>query len=431
MAGIITRIKILSLSISCYFITGFSLSAQDFSAAEFAAPEVKTVFFEKDGWKLAYPFFQLDSQESIIMHFDLLGGKNGSLWYRIVHCDRAWNKSDIFTSDYLDGYEENQVTDHSPSFNTKVSYTHYSLKIPNEDIKFKLSGNYIIIIYDSDEPDKPLLTRRFFVCEGSEPASVIFRRPMIPGTTDTHQQAEISVRTGWLPVTDPYRQVTLTIMQNGRWDKAKNNIRPDFVGNGRVEFNTLSDNTLFAGSNEFRFFDIKTIRQTRQNVRAIEFVDGLYHVLLLPSEDREFRQYFYNEDLNGRYLIAIEEGNDPDRDADYVWVYFTLPQYAELKGGSVYVGGAFNGWSYTRENRMTWNPAKGQYEASILLKQGWYNYDYEFVPSGSVIPEGVHFEGSHYETENDYVILTYFRDPTMRYDRLTGAIVANSRGKSK
>jgi hypothetical protein len=426
MSRKIANIKILSLSISCLLFSAFSLAAQDFTTVESSSSDVKSVFFEKDGGRLAYPFFQLNSKENIILHFDILGGRNESLWYRIIHCDRDWNVSDLFTSDYLEGYEENQVTDLLPSFNTRVSYTHYALKMPNEDIKFKLSGNYVISIWSANEPDKPVLTKRFFVYEGSFPASVTIRRPMKPGTTDTHQQLEISVPVGWLHVTDPYSQVTLTVMQNGRPDMAKNNIKPDFVGNNRLEFNTLSDNTLFPGGNEFRFFDAKTIRQTRMNVRAIEFLDGFYHVFLLPSEDREFKPYFFNEDLNGKYIVAVEEGDEPDRDADYVWVYFTLPARSELKGGSVYVAGAFNGWSYNTDNKMTWDAARGQYEASILLKQGWYNYEYAFIPVGSHVPEGYYFEGSHYETENDYLILTYFRDPTLRYDRLTGAVVVNT-----
>jgi hypothetical protein len=217
-------------------------------------------------------------------------------------------------------------------------------------------------------------------------------------------------------------------MQNGRWDKARYSLRPDFVGNNKVEFNALSDNTLFPGGNEFRYFDIKTIRQTRQNVRAIEYLDGIYHVFLIPSEDREFRQYFFNEDLNGKYIIATEESDEPDIDADYVWVYFTLPLYSKLQGGAIYVSGAFTGWSYGPENRMAWNASGGCYEASLLLKQGWYNYEFDFVPSGSQFPEGAHFVGNHYETENDYLILTYFRDPRQRYDRLTGVTVANTRG---
>ena len=423
-----TKIEILSLFIPLLFSTAFYSAAQEGNSEEYAAGNVKSVWFEKDGWRLAYPFVQLDSPEEIVLNFDILGGEAGSLWYRIEHFDRDWNSSDLFTSDFLEGYEENQITDYLPSFNTKVSYTHYSLTLPNEDAKLKLSGNYVITVWAPGEPDTPLLKKRFFVTEETSSAEVVFRRPMKPGTTDTHQQSEITVSTGKLPITDPYSQVTITIMQNGRWDKARYSLKPDFIGNNKVEFSTLSDNTLFPGGNEFRFFDIKTLRQKRQNVRAIEYLEGLYHVFLLPSGDREFKQYFYNEDLNGKYLIAMEESNEPDRDADYVRVYFTLPAYSEMQGGAVYASGAFTGWAYGADNKMTWNASRGCYEASLLLKQGWYNYEYEFVPSGSQLPEGVHFEGSHYETENDYLILTYFRDPSQRYDRLTGITVANTAG---
>jgi len=123
----------------------------------------------------------------------------------------------------------------------------------------------------------------------------------------------------------------------------------------------------------------------------------------------------------------MEESDEPDRDADYVQVYFTMPAHRELPGGLVYVAGAFTGWRYGPENMMRWNASRGSYEASLLLKQGWYNYEYIFIPSGSDKPEGFAFEGSHWETENDYLILTYFRDPTKRYDRLTGITLANTR----
>ena len=428
MSGVFKLIKILSLSIPCFFISHFYSSAQDFSSSEYAAPNVKSIWFEKDGWRLAYPFVRPDLGEELVMHFDVIDGNGGALWYRINHCDRDWNESDLFTSDYLEGYEENQITDYEPSFNTRVSYTHYWLSLPNDDIRFLVSGNYTITVWAYGEPDSPLLTRRFFVSEGVTPVQVTFRRPMKPGTTSTHQQSEITVSTGALAVTDPYRQVTLTIMQNGRWDRSHTDLAPDFVAHGLLEYNTLSDKTLMPGGNEFRFFDIKTIRQVRQNVQTIDFVDGIYHALLKPSEDREFRQYFYNEDFNGRYWVAMEESDEPDRDADYVWVYFTLPANNELQGGRVYVSGAFTGWAYGPDNLMRWNDAKRCYEASIMLKQGWYNYEYCFVPSGADLPEGFHFEGSHWETENDYLILVYFRDPAKRYDRLTGVTVANTRG---
>lgn len=403
------------------------MPAPQFSSVEYAAENVKSIWFEKEGWKLAYPFIQPGTGDELILQFDVIDGDGGVLWYSVTHCDRDWNESDLFTSDFLEGYDENQITDYLPSFNTRVNYTHYRLPLPNNDIRFLLSGNYVITVWSPSDPDTPLVIRRFFISEGSSSASVLFHRPMKPGYTDTHQQPEITISTGQLPVTDPYRQITITVMQNGRHDRCRSSLRPDFVGSGRLEFNTLSDNTLMAGGNEFRYFDIKTIRQTRQNVRAISFTDGLYHAYLLPSDNREFKPYFYNEDFNGKYVIAMEESREPDREADYVWVWFTLPAYREVAGGSLYIAGDFCAWQYLPENRMYWNDARGCYEGSLLLKQGWYNYEYAFLPDGASLPEGVYFEGSHWETENDYLILTYFRDPTRRYDRLTGIAVANTR----
>ncbi len=427
MCEILTRIKILSLSISCSILPAFSAISQDFSSVEFAAENIKSITFEKDGLLPSYPFIQPWNGEEMTLQFDITESPTGSLWYRLTHCDRDWNMSDLFTSDYLEGFDENQITDYLPSFNTRVNYTHYTLKLPNDDIRFLVSGNYIITVWDAGEPDAPLLRKRFFVSEGSSAAQVVFRRPMKPGTTESHQQAEITVSTGNLRVTDPYRQVTVTMMQNGRWDRAALNLSPDFVAAGRLEINSLSEKTLMPGGNEFRYFDIKTIRQTRQNVRAIDFVNGIYQAYLLPSDDREFKPYFFNEDFNGKYVVAMEESREPDREADYVMVYFTLPAYEELKGGSVYVSGDFTGWLYGPSNRMTWSAARGSYELSLLLKQGWYNYEFAFVSSGKDLPEGVHFEGSHWETENDYLIITYFRDPTTRYDRLTGVTLVNTR----
>lgn len=427
MVKVFTRIKLLSLLIFFLISPLFSFASPGFSSVEYAASNVKSIYFEKEGWQLAYPFLQPGSGDALILCFDVIDGAGGTLWYGISHCDRDWNQSDLFKSDYLEGYEENQVTDFAPSFNTKVNYTHYRLPLPNDDIRFLVSGNYAITIWESGKPETPLLVRRFYISEGSSSAAVTFRRTMKPGATETHQQAEITVSTGGLRVTDPYRQVTLTLIQNGRADRTRAGLTPDFVANTRLEYNTLSDKTLMPGGNEFRYFDIKTIRQTRQNVRAIDFVNGVYNAFLLPADDREFKPYFFNEDFNGKYVVAMEESSEPARDADYVWVWFTLPAYSELRGGSVYVAGEFCGWQYTPENRMSWNAVKGCYEASMLLKQGWYNYEYVFVPSGAAVPAGFPFEGSHWETENEYLVITYFRDPTARYDRLTGITLVNTR----
>jgi hypothetical protein len=62
----------------------------------------------------------------------------------------------------------------------------------------------------------------------------------------------------------------------------------------------------------------------------------------------------------------------------------------------------------------------------MLLKQGWYNYEFEFLKNGEQIGTTGPFEGNHYETENDYVVLIYYRNPRERYDRLIGSAIQNT-----
>ena len=71
--------------------------------------------------------------------------------------------------------------------------------------------------------------------------------------------------------------------------------------------------------------------------------------------------------------------------------------------------------------------ASGRYEAALLLKQGYYNYGYVFVPDGERrgrMPAG---DGSFYEAENEYTILVYYRPAAGRYDRLVGRLTIGGR----
>jgi len=62
----------------------------------------------------------------------------------------------------------------------------------------------------------------------------------------------------------------------------------------------------------------------------------------------------------------------------------------------------------------------------MLLKQGWYNYEFVSITGKDSNGEASVFEGSHYETENDYHVLVYYRNPRERYDRLIATGSANT-----
>lgn len=389
--------------------------------------ETKSVRLHREEWNLSYPIISLGSDEKLVLHFDLLGDNVETYYYSFTHCDKDWNPSGVFESEYLQGFVENRVEDYDMSFNTTVNYIHYSLSFPNSDVSFKISGNYIISVYPFGEPDRPVVTKRFMVSENTATIDATTERSKLTDFYLTGQQLDFIVDHSGLRLQDPYNYVNSTILKNGRWDNARTNLKPAFTGNDRLDYNSLSDIGVFPGGNEYRYFDIRSLRYQSEYVRKIENINGYYHVLLKESDNRAARGYFYNPDFNGKYYIDRQEGINPHTDADYVYVYFTLPAAFPLDR-DVYVFGELTDWELSEKNRMEYNTETHSYECRLLLKQGWYNYIYAVPddrPLASVFNE---FEGDYYETENDYIILVYYRDPGGRYDRLIGHHILNNSG---
>ena len=414
-----TLIIIIFINLPFRLLQGISEDTYSYTDNVFDT-RIKTVQLYKEGWNLSYPLLSLNSSEKLVLHFDLLDNQAETYYYTFIHCTKDWEKSDIFFNDYLEGFPDNEVEDYKPSFNTTVDYIHYRLSFPNERIKITLSGNYILLVYPYGNPDRPALTRRFIITEDAAKIDLSVHRPMMTSGNNTGQQVDFTVNFAGLNLIDPNRNVYSFLLQNGRWNNAKKNLLPDFYSTNELKYSSLSDKNTFNGGNEFRYFDIKSIRYLSEFINRIDFRPPNYHVLLKPSDNREFKPYFYTRDLNGRYYIAFQEGRDPGTDADYVYVYFTLPSKYELAGGKMYVSGGLTDWSFNQNNLMTYNPEQQQYECTILLKQGWYNYEYVFLKDSDQDGIASNFEGSHYETENDYLAIVYYRNPRDRFDRVIG-----------
>jgi len=410
-------------------LTGSEFSDPLLFSNQIFTDKIKTIQLYKEGWNLSYPIIRLNSAEKLVLHFDLLGDQIETYYYTFIHCDKDWKKSDIFTGNFIEGYPENPLEEYKHSFNTTVNYVHYKLVFPNDRIRLKLSGNYILSVFPVNEPEKPVLTHRFIITEEIVRISIDLHRPKMTSDVNTSQQVDFTVNHSGVNITDPYRNIYATVLQNGHWNNAKRDLKPDFFGNNELKYSALSDKNIFFGGNEFRYFDIKSIRYQTEYVRKIDYLMGNYHVWLYPSENREFKPYFYWQDFNGKYYVAVQEGQNPETDADYVYVYFTLPSKFLISGGKIYVSGALNNWSFDKNNLMNYNMESGQYESVMLLKQGWYNYEYVYLKDGTSDGVASLFEGSHYETENDYTVIIYYRNPYDRYDRVIGTQIVNTLNK--
>tara|TARA_R110002072_G_scaffold15884_10_gene63107 strand:- start:383 stop:1666 length:1284 start_codon:yes stop_codon:yes gene_type:complete len=378
---------------------------------------IKTIRFHPSDDPLAMPMIRLFSAERLLLSFDDLYEDFVNYSYTVIHCDANWKASGLMKSDYLNNFQNYYINDYDYSLNALVPYTNYKLSIPNQDLSFTKSGNYILKVYRDDNEENIVFTRRFMVYESMVSASGTIRRATQVDKMNSHQEVDFIINHSGYVIQQPFRDLNVVLLQNQRWDNAISNLKPQFIQNAKLTYNYDDENT-FEGLNEFRSFDTKNLQTLSQNIRRIN-MDSLYHAYIRAEAPRLISKYAVQFDINGQYVVRRLDAGDSDLEADYVDVNFLLAHPQPYEEGDVYLFGKFSDWKLLPEYKLSYDYARGAYIGNFKLKQGFYNYSYAIgVDSGKIDLETV--EGSHWETENDYQILIYNREVGSRYDRLIG-----------
>jgi hypothetical protein len=274
-------------------------------------------------------------------------------------------------------------------------------------------------VYEEDDPSKIILTRRFFVTEQAVQLSGRVRQPMPGEFMDTGQQLEFAMDYNTSLVSDPFRDLTVVIRQNDHAEQIIGQDNTVLSSTGRMVYQD-HPGTLFMGGNEYRTVDFKSLKYQAENISSINFQHPWYHIYLKTDEDRARKPYFSKTDFNGGFFIALEKADDKHVEADYAYVHFTFSVPALYAAEKVWVTGGFCNWDLGDENQMVFNPQRNCFEASLLLKQGFYDYCYVILDPLTGKPDATVLEGSYYETRNEYAIRVYYHDRRNRYDRLLG-----------
>jgi hypothetical protein len=422
----ITLILFIILFIHNYSVTAKNSFTQNVILQELVNDRnIKTIRIHREDWKLSYPIIELNGTVKLDISFDDLSGRMRNYSYKIIHCDHQWKASLISENEYITGHLQNQILDYSLSFNTYIPYVHYKLKLPNDDLQFRISGNYLLLVYENFDEENVVFQKRFIITETIAEVSATVKRPILSKLRDSGQEIDFQVNYGTYPINDPFGEINVTVLQNGRYDNAITGLKPLFFRDGLLEYDYDSEN-VFPGSSEFRWFDTKSTRYQSPYIQKVEFINGAFHVQLFPDEKRSSRQYFFEDDLNGKYYIEVQEQPNDDLDADYVYVYFSFKSEVPLQNEKIYLLGSLVNWLFNENSELIYNPETKAYEITLLLKQGYYNYQYVIVPEGHGYGDQSFTEGNHYETENDYIIIVYHRSVQSRYDRVIGYQIVNS-----
>ena len=401
-----------------------SLMAQTTYRTEIFQPNIKTLQIGVVGVKLGLPILELNASSVLQVSFDEMSREAHSYSYKVIHCNADWTPSSLNSSEYLSGFTTANITDYVTSLNTTYLYTHYTFLLPTNDMGFKISGNYVAIVYEDNKVDSPIAQACFNIVDPHVNISATVR-----GNTDTElsgrlQQLDFEVALNGYAVRDANEEIKVVVRQNNRIDNQVTELKPTYFTNSTLRY-INNKGLIFDGGNEYHRFDISSVYAAGEGVSNIRFTTPHYEATLYDNKIQASKSYQYDLDVNGKFIINMQNAQDDNTEADYMLVHFNLPAKQPFFDGQLYLGGEFNYNQLNGDVRLKYDGKTESYVQSVLLKQGGYNYQYWFVPKGETRATTERVDGNYWQTKNEYTIYVYHRPWGERYDKLVGVKVVD------
>ncbi len=381
---------------------------------------IKTVTFVQNGQNTV-PIFQLGDEFQF--QFDDLQGSENNYYYHITHCDYDWTQSQLSINEYINGFNDQRIIDYMNSLNCLQIYSHYRVNFPNKFTQLKVSGNYIISILNEDR--EVVFSRKFVVYESLVSAPLQVKRARNVSDVNFKHNLDFAVKSGTINFQSPLKNVKVMLLQNGRLNTAITNIKPMYtIGNDLIYKYDVE--TQFWAGNEFLYFENKNIRAATNTIAKIDTNTGLYGCYLYTNTARGNQPYTFWPDKNGNFFINNVNSTLPETEADYAWIYLSLSAPSFYENKNIYITGMFNNYALNDEYKMEYNEKKGLYEKAIMVKQGFTNYCFTIADASGKVDDANAIDGNFYQTENDYMVIVYYRENNQRYDRVIGKGIASS-----
>ena len=157
--------RVYSLLFMMLFALSIGANAQVKFFTDVNSKQIKTLQVKVAGELISEPYIALGGEEQIEINFDGLGSGYTRYAYNVVHCNADWTQSQLSPIEYMNGFQGTTIDDFANSIGTTTQYSNYRLLLPNDDVQFKVSGNYAIQVYNEDTPDQIIFTACFSVVE--------------------------------------------------------------------------------------------------------------------------------------------------------------------------------------------------------------------------------------------------------------------------
>jgi archaellum component FlaG (FlaF/FlaG flagellin family) len=370
----------------------------------------------------------LGSTDMLELHFDDLGNRIKNYYYTFQLCNADWSPSILKPFEYIKGFQNARISTYRNSSIATTRYIHYQANIPDRNCLPSRSGNYLLKVFLDNDTTKLVFIKRMVVAENLAGVAAKMVRPYSSTMDRSAQKLNITVQTdSRIQIMSP-NDLKVVVLQNNNWQTAVYMDKPTIFRGNYYEYSDETQ-TVFPGIKEFRWLDLRSLRLKSDRMEAIDNRRDTVKVTVIPDQERNTKTYVYFSDLNGNYILENLDNYNPFWQSDYAWVHFSFipPGNKPFPGNDLYLFGEMTNYSWDTSGKMNFNHEKGVYEKDLFLKQGFYNYLYALkAPDGNGYLDFNQTEGNYYATQNNYIILVYYRPFGARADVLIASTVVAS-----
>jgi hypothetical protein len=388
---------------------------------------------------LGMPIITLNENAPLLISFDDFNARYQDYYYEVELMNADWTPVAMNTFDYLQGFNQNKIADYTVSSVAAQRYYHYQFSFPNANCAPKLSGNYILKVYKNGNPNEVLFTHRMYVVSNELALKATIVQPFDGNISKTHQKIQVAADVKNIPFFQP-NELKIQVIQNFQYDGAQVTDAPNFIRGTNLEYNKEGQ-FIFPAGKEARWLDLRSIRFLSDRIAKIDSKEALSIVYVKPDISRTNQAYYTFNDLNGNFTISNTESLQSEYQNDYAKVVFTYIPEGKIPfvGQNLYLQGALTNNCLDKNALMQFDAKLGIYQKTLLLKQGYYSYNYVLRDPANqnianhsddlppCMDDYTETEGNHWETENNYCVFAYYRAPGARQDQIIGFVIVNSK----
>ena len=374
------------------------------------SPMVKTLTtIVNNDWQNR-PVMELGSRDVLHIGFDELSHDSHRYICHLTRCEADWSETtDVFESDWLQGFNDFPLDDYQNSLNTTVNYTHYEFTIPNSQCMIRMSGNYRLSIFDEDNGHEKILDAEFYVVEPVVNIGLNLTTNTDIDVNKSHQQVSINLEYKDLNVIRPEDEIYTVVMQNWNEQTARLNPAPQYTYHQGLRWEHQRE-LIFDAGNEYHKFEVLDVSHPTMGIDRIGWDGKRYQAFPFTTTVR--RNYLTDESANGAFYIRNSNRSEIAYTCDYVWVNYTLEA---PYSGEIFLQGQWTNNADATAYQMQYDANSQCYIAQVMQKQGYYSYQY-VDKDGRTAPT----EGNFFQTRNKYQVLVYYKGLGDRTWRLVG-----------